>query len=444
MANAERARTGYHNLARPELLELVPKTAEMIFDLGCGTGALGQAIKQRQKCYVAGIELNQEAAEIAKKNIDTIYNDNLNRFDPSFSKNRYDCIIFGDILEHLIAPWAVLKKFAGVLTDDGQIIASIPNIAHPFIIRQLQKGLFRYEQAGLLDVTHLRFFTKTTIFQLFTKCGLKITKFKAYPSEDNPVQYHVTAQKATGQYKEPLVTILVLTFNGVKYTSQCLYSIKQKTNIPYKMIVIDNASKDGTVELLRKDTEIYHIENDHNLGFARGFNVGLECVDTPYFVIANNDIVVTDNWLHNMMTHINSDEKLLALGPRSNFVSGPQLIEGVTYKTQAGLEEYAKAKNWNIKNSITYFQRIVFFCVLLKSVALQKVGLLDEMYGLGNFEDDDYCVRIHRAGYKTAFDNTVFIHHYGSKSFLDNKIDYAKLMEENKKKFMEKWKIKEV
>jgi GT2 family glycosyltransferase/SAM-dependent methyltransferase len=432
-------RTGYHDLLRREILELVPPTAKSLLDLGCGTGKLGKAIKERQSCFVEGIELNKEAAKIAENNLDVVITDNLNRYDPTFSKNRYDCIVFADILEHLISPWTVLNKFASVLTDDGVIIASIPNVAHPWIIENLQKGLFRYEPSGILDITHLRFFTKTTIFQMFARCGLKITKFRPWPDAKNPVQYHITAIKPRLQFKNPTTTILVLTYNGWEWTEGCLDSIKKNTKEPHKILVIDNGSTDGTVERLRADTTLLHIENSHNLGFGRGFNLGLMLVDTPYFVLSNSDVIVTKDWLKRMIQHIDTDKKLLILGPRSNYVSGPQLISNVPYTDNAGLEKYAHELALGALNRVMYFPRIVFFFVLLKSVALQKVGFFDEIFGLGNFEDDDYCLRAIRAGYKLGFINTVFIHHYGSQTFKHNKIDYENLMRENQKRFMSKW-----
>lgn len=441
---SDELRTGYHDLLRREILTLIPTAATNILDLGCGTGELGKALKQRQKCRVEGIELNKEACLTAKKNLDKVYEDNLNRFDPSFLTQKFDCIIFADILEHLISPWQVLKKFANTLTDSGCVIASIPNIAHPWIISQLEKGLFRYELAGLLDVTHLRFFTKTTTFQLFYKAGLKIVNIRAYPSDDNPIQYHITAVKPILEHKNPIATILILTLNCWRYTAQCLGSIKARTFTPYKILVIDNGSKDETINELRKDPTIFHIENSCNLGFGRGFNIGLELVNTPYFVIANNDTVVTNNWLGRMIEHINTDDKLVALGPVSNYVSGPQLIKNVPYTTEKTLESYAKNRLQYITELITYHIRIVFFFTLFRSDVMTKIGLLDERFDIGNFEDDDYCMRIAMNKLRAAIDNTVFIHHYGSQSFRENELNYTKIMEDNKKKFQEKWHLTDV
>lgn len=439
MSGTDTMRKGYHDLLRREILELIPFNAKRILDLGCGTGALGKALKERQSCHVTGIELNKEAAEIAKENLDTVLIDNLNRFDPTFTTNKYDCLIFADILEHVINPWTVLKKFASVLTDDGVVIASVPNVAHPWILKNLEQGLFRYEPAGILDITHLRFFTKTTIFQMFAQCGLKVTKFRPWPSAKNPAQYHVTAIKPRLQFEKPTTTILILTYNGWEYTKQCIDSIKINTKEPHKILVIDNGSTDGTVEELRKNTTLYHIENSHNLGFSRGFNLGLMLIDTPYFILSNSDVIVTKDWLSRMIKHIKTDKNLMLLGPMSNYISGPQLIKDIPYTDNKSLEAFAFRLRQRTWNQITYFPRIVFFFTLFKSIVLQKVGFLDEIFGKGNYEDDDYCMRVARKKLKSAFDNTVFIHHYGSKGFKKNPQEFKELLEVNGQMFMKKW-----
>ena len=432
-------RQGYHDLLRREILELIPSDANKILDLGCGAGNLGAALKKRQPCTVHGIELSKGAAEYAAKNLDHVWCDNLNRFDPTFIKQKYDTLIFADILEHLISPWRALKKFSSVLADGGTVIASIPNVAHPWVVANLKKGVFRYEPAGILDITHLRFFTKTSICQLFYTAGLKIVNIRAHPSDQNPIQYHVTAVRKIVEDKKPVALILILTHNGWEYTKKCIDSIKKNTHTPYKILVIDNGSTDGTVDRLRADRSVFHIENSCNLGFSKGFNLGLMLVDTPYFVIANNDVVVTKNWLSRMRYNIDSDKDLMLLGPRSNYVSGPQMIKNVPYKDEKSLEAFAKTVHVGNVGPITYFPRIVFFFTLFKSEVLQKVGYLDEIFGMGNYEDDDYCMRVAVRKFKSAYDNTTFIHHYGSTGFKKNIEEYHALLEKNRKLFMQKW-----
>lgn len=435
---------GYHDLLRPEILNLIPITAKAILDLGCGTGTLGRALKKRQPCIVTGIELDKEAAATATKNLDICLCDNLNRYDPALRHRTYDCIVLADILEHLIAPWPVLKKFVSVLEENGSLIASIPNISHPYIISELKKELFRYQPAGILDVTHLRFFTKTTIGQMFYKTGLKIIKITPWPSEKNPIQYHITAIKPPAKSPPPIATILILTYNTLDKTKQCISSIKSTTEIPYKILVIDNGSTDGTIEYLRKDGEIFHIENSQNLGFATGFNIGLAMIDTPYFVISNSDVVMTENWLKRMIEHLSEDPQLMAVGPKSNYVSGPQIVKDCDYKSANDLVEYAKKFASSSIEPITYFKRLVFFCTVFRKEVLEKIGFLDEIFEVGNFEDDDYCMRIHKKGYKTAIDNTVFIHHYGSQTFKQNKIIFTETMNKNGQKFLTKYNFKDM
>jgi len=443
MSGADVLRKGYHDLLRREILELIPPTAKSILDLGCGAGNMGKALKERQNCRVHGIELSRGAAEIAAKNLDHVWCDNLNRFDPAFIGQKYDTLIFADILEHLVSPWQVLKKFAAVLTDGGTIIASIPNIAHPWVVSNLAKGVFRYEPAGILDITHLRFFTKTSIFQLFYGAGLKVVNIRAHPAESNPIQYHVTAVKIPLPLKKPQATILILTYNHWEYTKQCIDSIKRKTRTPYKILVIDNGSTDGTVQRLRADRAVFHIENSNNLGFSQGFNLGLMLIDTPYFVIANQDTIVTEKWLTRMIKNSQKDKDIMLLGPRSNYVSGPQLVKDIPYMDEYTLDDYAKRFQLNEARAITYFPRIVFFFTLFKSEVLRKIGFLDEIFGKGNYEDDDYCMRIAAKGLKTAYDNTVFIHHYGSTGFKKNIEEYRALLRKNKDLFMRKWHLTE-
>ncbi len=431
----------YYSFKRPELLQLIPRSAKSIIDLGCGTGELGKSLKARQPCHVTGIELNKTAALAAKENLDVCYCDNLNRYNPVTNNRAFDCMIFGDIREHIIYPWQVLQKFTKVLSAGGTVIASIPNIAHPSIISRLEQGLFRYTSAGILDITHLRFFTKATISQLFYRAGLKITNLIPFPSEKNPIQWLISATKPPPQQLAPIVTILILTYNTAPMTLQCIQAVKALTKIPFKILVIDNGSTDDTVRFLRAQHDIFHIEADNNLGFATGFNLGIELIDTPYFIILNSDVIITTNWIKRMIEHLEDAPKVMAIGPRTNYVSGPQRVKYVPYKSIKELGAFAEAFNGSSINQITYLKRLVFFCTLFKKEVVESIGFLDEQFGKGNFEDDDYCFRIHKSGHLCAMDNTVFVHHYGSQTFKQAKIDFEKSMQVNGLRFMKKWGI---
>jgi len=170
----------YYNFIRTDILNLIPGGGHFILDIGCAGGILGKTLKETNKAsLVWGIEVNEVAAQEAKKNIDRVYvldveKDNL-VFDESV---RFDYIIFADILEHLKDPWNVLRKFRACLGEHGRIICSIPNIRYYKIIRDVVLDKWQYQQSGILDIDHLRFFTLATIKDLFGIAGYKIEKIK--------------------------------------------------------------------------------------------------------------------------------------------------------------------------------------------------------------------------------------------------------------------------
>lgn len=432
---------GYHDLTRPEILSRIPLIAQRILDVGCGTGSLGRALKQRQNCAVHGIESNPDAAKEAEKNLDTVYLQDLDMPFPLESTLEYDCIIFADILEHLKNPWGVFLQQADNLKEEGTIIISLPNIAHYSIIRELTLGLFRYQGAGILDITHLRFFTKTTFCEFLCSQNFKIKDITPHPSKENPIQFIFTVKKKKSQEPRELVTLIIPTFNTKRITEKAIDSIFKNTKISFKLIVIDNNSKDGTAEMLRNDDRLLHIENSANLGFPTAVNLGLNCVDTPYFAILNSDIIVTENWLTHMIQTMTGNSKNGIVGPRSNYVSGPQLLQTLQYNTQEQLHNAARDHMQQCTTLPTEFHRIVFFCTLFRSELLQKIGTLDEIFGMGNFEDDDYCRRAINAGYKCLIDHQVFIHHFGSQTFKKANVDFKKLMEKNQAIYKKKWGI---
>jgi len=196
------------------------------------------------------------------------------------------------------------------------------------------------------------------------------------------------------------------------------------------------------VEMLRKDNNLLHIENSTNLGFPTAINQALECVTTPYFALLNSDLIVTDKWLTHMLELMLTDPEIGIVGPRSNYVSGPQFLKCDLFPTVADLQIFAASHMKKCTLFPSEFSRIVFFCVLLKTELLHKVGILDEIFGMGNFEDDDYCLRTTQAGYKCMIDHAVFIYHFGSQTFKAANQDYKKSMETNLEIFKRKWHLK--
>ena len=165
---------GYYENDRPEVARMVPSSAKTILDVGCGKGKLGALLKQQagdRKVY--GIEYLPSVAREAERLMDGVLVGDLHTIAITFPNEFFDCMIFADILEHLIDPVAVLLKLKPYLKVNGVIVCSIPNVRHYTAILKVIKG-WEYDDYGLFDQTHLRFFTLETMKQLLADAGFAL------------------------------------------------------------------------------------------------------------------------------------------------------------------------------------------------------------------------------------------------------------------------------
>lgn len=142
-----------------------------VLDVGCDTGRFGEALHLEKNCIVHGIELDLDAAEIAKSRIDRVITRAIKNEDSFEGLGEYDAVLFLDVLEHLENPWAVLKGAFKALKLGGNIHVVVPNVAHIAIVRRLIQGQFEYTQHGSMDRTHLRWFTRKSIKQALEEAG---------------------------------------------------------------------------------------------------------------------------------------------------------------------------------------------------------------------------------------------------------------------------------
>lgn len=169
---------GYYRDQRECLFSFVCEGPNRILDAGCGEGRMGAALKAAGKAgEVIGIERCEPIAEIARQHIDQVICADLESLELPFAAEYFDYIIFGDVLEHLVNPWGVVESLARHLRPGGRMIASIPNVRHWRVVFPLVlRGQWRYGPDGVLDDTHLRFFTRKTVVNLFASNALVLNR----------------------------------------------------------------------------------------------------------------------------------------------------------------------------------------------------------------------------------------------------------------------------
>ncbi|MBN2420135.1 MAG: class I SAM-dependent methyltransferase [Deltaproteobacteria bacterium] len=153
---------------REDLIALVPENAKTILDIGCSRGAMGKRIKGLRECRITGIETDPVLAAGARECLDEVIPGSIENTVPM---GPFDCIVCGDVLEHLADPWGTLKDLKSILSRDGVIVASVPNVQHWSIVKDLLEGNWEYIPAGLLCSGHLRFFTRGSLVRMFREAG---------------------------------------------------------------------------------------------------------------------------------------------------------------------------------------------------------------------------------------------------------------------------------
>ncbi|MBZ9634154.1 glycosyltransferase [Clostridium sp. FP1] len=236
-----------------------------------------------------------------------------------------------------------------------------------------------------------------------------------------------------------ITSIVILTYNKLKYTKICIESIRKYTDKNnYEIIVVDNHSTDGTVDWLNNQRDIKTIFNEENVGFPKGCNQGINIAEGDNILLLNNDVVVTPNWLMNLNKCLYSSEDIGVVGAVANRCPYYQQIS-VGYNNMEEMICFAEKYNISDKSKWEERLKLIGFCICIKREVIEKIGLLDEGFTPGNFEDDDYSLRIRKAEYRLMLCKDTFIHHYGNATFGENPPEYYKILEINQKKFEKKW-----
>ncbi len=168
----------YYGFAKTELAKMLPTVRGRFLEIGCGDGATLEYLKSAGATYVAGVDVNADAITAARRRgLDLVLAADVEKDGLPFSEHEFDCIVMADVLEHLVNPWETLRKLVGYLKGDGHVLLSMPNVRYYRVLRDLIfRDQWAYGDSGILDSTHLRFFTLKEIGKLLDYAGLEIAK----------------------------------------------------------------------------------------------------------------------------------------------------------------------------------------------------------------------------------------------------------------------------
>ncbi|MGE6610559.1 glycosyltransferase family 2 protein [Peribacillus sp. NPDC076916] len=245
-------------------------------------------------------------------------------------------------------------------------------------------------------------------------------------------------------YASPLISIIILTRNGLPFTKECISSIFRHTKENFELILVDNGSTDGTLEFLKTLPNSKVIANKQNKGFSGGCNQAFTFARGDCIVLLNNDTVVTNEWLYRLLQQLNKNPSIGIVGPRSNNVVSHQAITPAPYKTINQMQKFANEWAQTHDQQGYEVDYLSGLCMIFKRSLIDMIGGLDERFSPGYFEDTDFSIRAQISNKELWVANDVFIHHYGSSSFRINRALQNKIILENRKKFFLKWKMSDL
>jgi radical SAM superfamily enzyme YgiQ (UPF0313 family)/GT2 family glycosyltransferase/SAM-dependent methyltransferase len=450
----------YYANARRNIADLVPQSARRVLDVGCGQGLTGGLLRVERGIEVVGVELHSEVAEIAKSHLSRVVIGDLESMDLPFDHGYFDCIIFADVLEHLVNPWGALQKVVKYLSIGGTIIASIPNIRNLDVLSKLAGGTWGYTEQGIMDRTHLRFFALADMFKLFEDVGIQarvaeVVRDPVFASMDlralfkptnlefgrlvirdatpaeveewTTIQFIFTGtrvhigEEATPKTDAGLASVVIPVFNNFAYTKQCIESLFTVGEItPFEVIVVDDASTDGTADRIQElPFPVQVMRHSENRGFAASCNDGARQAKGRFVVFLNNDTIVLPGWLDAMVARVESDPTIGLVGnlqifPDSHKVQQAGIVCGEGKMAYSIYHNDLPADHPAV-NKPREFQLIAGSCMLLEREFFFKLGCFDEVY-LNSCEDVDLCMQVRSVGRKVFYEPKSRIYHFDSKT----------------------------
>jgi GT2 family glycosyltransferase/glycosyltransferase involved in cell wall biosynthesis len=240
-----------------------------------------------------------------------------------------------------------------------------------------------------------------------------------------------------------LVSIVIVSFNNLSLTRKCLHSIYARTDRTlFEVIIVDNASHDHTPEYLEEFAAGHDncrvIYNSDNKGFPAAVNQGAAAASGKYLVIMHNDTLVSSGWLEPLISSLENSTVGMVGAVTNN--SDTETRIAVTYSGIEDMNEFAKDYVVQKKGQVIDVENLPFLCAALRKEVFEEIGPLDEGYGLGLFESDDYSYRLKQKGYRLLCVEDAYVHHEGRAAFsLAGFEGYWLIFQKNRQYFEEKW-----
>lgn len=395
------------------------KPGSSILELGCAHGRMTKYLKEQLGCLVFIVEIDEKAGQIAAQYatnswLGETYGD-IDKlqwfFDLKDENIKFDHIICADVLEHINDPGEVLKLIPSLLKENGSIYISIPNVGYNGLIVDLLQDKFEYRDSGILDKTHLKFFTHTSLKSMVENAGLSVhcelnavnslanSEFSnSYSQVPKEVADYLQKRKHGEIYQfiwelkksNVELSIIIPVYNKWNFTKSCLEDLSKLDKAKVEIIVVDNASTDETIEELKtyqqKMNNLYVIQNLKNEGFSCAVNAGYTKAKASYVMFLNNDIRVKDKFETWAFDLLNSCDNNNLVGPTGGKVDITNEFNFL-YETNDSTKEINYLSGW---------------CLVAKKEVWKKLedknGKIFEEKFFCYFEDTDLSFRAKEMG----------------------------------------------
>jgi len=236
------------------------------------------------------------------------------------------------------------------------------------------------------------------------------------------------------------ISVIIPVHNAPKELKACIASLEATARGIYELILVDNASSPATRRYIASIKSAKKIRNSSNLGFAKAVNQGIKKASGRYVAIVNSDIVFFPGGLQGLAACLDMNPSAGAVGPFTNRTSGIQIMDIRNRKPlhPGKLKIYSQALRLKFADLSQEVHRLTGFCLMLRRQACESVGLLDERFGIGCYEDLDYCLRLRQAGWKLRVARDVLVWHREHSSF-KSRGDLHALVLKNREVFVDKW-----